>query len=161
LLRFPFLFLATFITLSAFAQQSVKGKSELFVEIFKADSTLFNAFNNCDSLTYKKYFTNDLEFYHDIGGLSVGIQIELQEFKEMCTRGNHIRRELVKGTLEVYPIKNYGAIEIGVHRIYHTNKGEKEKLSGTYKFIQVWQKKDNQWRISRVISYGHDDMRND
>ena len=141
--------------------KSNKAKSDLYNEIFQVDSTLFSAFNNCDSATYKKFFTDDLEFYHDIGGLSVGLAIEMQEFSEMCARGTHIRRELVKSTLEVYPIKNYGAIEIGVHRFSHTNKGQAEKPSGTYKFIQVWQKKDGQWKISRVISYGHDDMKNE
>lgn len=136
-------------------------QTALYNEIVQADSTLFHAFNMCDSLTYKKYFTDDLEFYHDIGGLSVGLAIEIEEFRQMCTRGNHIRRELVKSSLEVYPIKNYGAVEIGIHRFFHTNKGESEKPSGTYKFIQVWQKKDSQWKISRVISYGHDNMKSD
>ena len=140
---------------------SLASPTDLYIEIFKADSTLFHASDNCDSITYKKFWSDDLEFYHDIGGLSVGIQIELQSFREMCARRSNIRRELVKGSLEVYPIKNYGAVEIGVHRFYHTNKGQREKLSGTYKFIQVWQKKDGQWKITRVISYGHDDMKND
>lgn len=132
----------------------------LYQEVFEADSLLFNAFNNCDTTTYKKFFKEDIEFYHDLGGLTVGIENELKSVKEMCARGNHIRRELVKSSLEVYPLKNYGAIEIGVHNFYHTNKGETEKPSGTYKFVQVWEKKDGQWKISRIISYGHDHMNN-
>jgi hypothetical protein len=28
-------------------------------------------------------------------------------------------RELVPGTLQVYPVKDYGAIEMGVHRFHH------------------------------------------
>ena len=28
-------------------------------------------------------------------------------------------RELVPGTLQVYPIKGYGAIEMGIHRFHH------------------------------------------
>ena len=169
-----FLVLAIFSVSTGFAQQTDTSKlnktrsengfdtsTELYKEIFQADSTLFDASNNCDSVTYRKFFTDDLEFYHDIGGLSVGIKIEMQGFREMCARGSHIRRELIKGTLEVYPIKNYGAIEIGIHRFFHTNKGQQEKPSGTYKFIHVWQKKDGQWKISRVISYAHDEMKND
>ena len=171
---FSFLLLAIF-SISASSAQPVsppnvdkaKSKSELasptdlYNEIAHVDSALFNASNTCDSVTYKKYFTDDLEFYHDIGGLTVGSKNEFQSFREMCARGTHIRRELVKGSLEVYPIKNYGAIEIGIHRFYHTNKGQEEKPSGTYKFIHIWQKKDGQWKISRVISYGHDDMTNE
>lgn len=167
-----FIFVSLFFTAYVFAQKvmavtsghpatDISKPADLCAEILQADSTLFNAFNHCDSITYKKYFTGDLEFYHDIGGLSVGIAIEMQAFREMCTRGNHIRRELVKSTLEVYPIKNYGAVEIGVHRFYHTNKGEPEKPSGTYKFIQVWKRTGAQWQIARVISYGHDNMKSD
>jgi ketosteroid isomerase-like protein len=169
---FGFLLLLIFFISSSSAQQAdtsrpAKAKiglvasTDLFNEIAHVDSALFNASNTCDSVTYKKYFTDDLEFYHDIGGLTVGSKSEFQSFREMCARGTLIRRELVKGSLEVYPIKNYGAVEIGIHRFFHTNKGQEEKPSGTYKFIHVWQKKDGQWKISRVISYGHDEMKND
>ncbi len=135
--------------------------SSLHNEIAQVDSSLFAAFNRCDSTAYKAYFAPDMEFYHDLGGLAVGRKIEMQSFREMCARGSHIRRELVKSTLEVHPLKGYGAVEIGVHRFYHTNKGDVEKLSGTYKFIHVWQHTSTGWRITRVISYGHDQMRND
>jgi len=49
----------------------------------------------------------------------------------------------------------------GIHRFFHTNIGQQEKPSDTYKFIQVWKKTAGQWQIVRVISYGHDDMKND
>lgn len=136
-----------------------KAKSQattnLYNEIAFADSCLFNAFNHCDSLSYKKYFTNDLEFYHDRGGLTISLQSELKSFIENCGTDLHLRRELVKNSLEVQPIKDYGAIQIGMHRFYHTNQDGVEKLNGTYKFIHVWQKKNGEWKIARVISYGH------
>ena len=170
------LLLVLALSLTAHAQQTKKAAQKktqpqtkitiahsdsLYEEIFKADSLLFQAFNTCDTVTYKKYFTEDLEFYHDLGGLTVGLDNELKSIHEMCARGNHIRRELVKSSLEVYPLKNFGAVEIGVHNFYHTNPGATEKPSGTYKFVQVWQKKDGQWKITRIISYGHDSMKND
>jgi hypothetical protein len=78
----------------------------------------------------------------------------------MCDRNSHIRRELIKCTLEVYKHGNFRAVEIGVHCIYYTNKGEKEHISGDYKFIPVWQKKDGVWKLKRIISYAHDKMNN-
>jgi ketosteroid isomerase-like protein len=129
--------------------------TNLYNEIAFADSCLFNAFNHCDSLSYKKYFTDDLEFYHDRGGLTISLQSELKSFIENCGTDLHLRRELVKNSLEVQPIKDYGAIQIGMHRFYHTNKDGVEKLNGTYKFIHIWQKKNGEWKIARVISYGH------
>lgn len=159
-----FILITSFLNTATFAQQadtakSKKVNSDLYNEIFKQDSIFFNAFNNCDSVTYKKHLTNDFEFYHDLGGLHY-LDEEMQSIKEMCGRNSNIRRELLKNTLEVYKLGDYGALEIGVHRFYHTNPGETEHLSGTYKFIQVWQKKDNVWKISRVISYDHSQMNN-
>lgn len=168
-----FLF-AFFMVNSGFAQQANKNKTkevpatvkpdisnELYRQIFQADSLLFNAFNNCDTVTYRKFIKDDLEFYHDLGGLTVGADKELLSIKEMCARGSHIRRELIRSSLEVHPLKGYGAVEIGIHRFYHTNKGQSEKISGTYKFVQVWEFKDGLWKLARVISYGHDEVHND
>jgi hypothetical protein len=67
---------------------------------------------------------------------------------------NRVRRELVKGSLEVHPINNYGAVQTGEHRFYLTQKGQKEKLDGVGKFVVLWRKEGGEWRISRVISYG-------
>jgi len=132
---------------------------ELYKEIFKQDSIFFSAFNRCDTLTYRQYLTNDFEFYHDLGGLHY-LEEEMQSIREMCQRNSHIRRQLLENTLEVHPLGVDGALEIGVHRFYHTNPGQSEHESGTYKFIHVWQKKGNVWRISRVISYDHGKMDN-
>lgn len=64
-----------------------------------------------------------------------------------------MRRELVKSSLEVYPIKNYGAIEVGVHIFYHIENGR--QIQGKFKFTHVWKNENGEWKISRVISYGH------
>lgn len=146
-----------------FAQKATPAiADQLYKDVAKADSLLFSAFNTCDSVTYRKFLNEDIEFYHDLGGLNIGADYEMRSIREMCARGNHIRRALIKSTLEVYPIKGYGAVEMGVHRFYHTNKGQtQEKPSGTYKFVQVWEFKEGSWKLARVISYGHNQMHND
>lgn len=155
------LFLSLFAN-ALFAQKtSPQETNQLYKDIAKADSLLFDAFNNCDTVTYRKFLNNDIEFYHDLGGLNVGADYEVRSIKEMCARGNKIRRELIKSSLEVHAIKGYGAVEIGTHTFYHTNKGQtQEKVSGTYRFVQLWQLKDGVWKLARVISYGHDKMSN-
>jgi hypothetical protein len=60
--------------------------------------------------------------------------------------------------LEVYPIKDFGAVETGVHRFYATEKGQQEQLSSEAKFVQVWQLKSGVWKITRIISYGHEEF---
>jgi hypothetical protein len=54
----------------------------------------------------------------------------------------------------VYPIHDFGAVEIGVHRFYHPN-GPKPDTPGEAKFIHIWQLKDGVWKVTRVISIDH------
>jgi ketosteroid isomerase-like protein len=136
-----------------------KVESEIYQAIFKVDSAFFQAFNTCDSVSYKTYLADDLEFYHDLGGQHF-LPTEMQSLKEMCAMNNHIRRELKKNTLEVIKLGNFGALEMGVHRIYHTNPGQSEHISGDYKFVHVWENKDGVWKLKRIISYGHGKMNN-
>ncbi len=132
---------------------SVVGK-ELYDTIYLMDSIFFDAFIRCDTTISKSLFSKDLEFYHDAGGLTNYHQ-NLESIRYRCSNANKVRRELVEGSLEVYPIKDYGAIEIGLHRFYYQEVGREEKLDGTFKFIHIWVHKNNEWQISRVISFDH------
>jgi ketosteroid isomerase-like protein len=126
----------------------------LFNEIAHMDSVLFNAYNQRDLEKIKTLFAPDLEFYHDRGGLT-RYQENMDSFKKTFEGPALMRRELAEGTLEVYPLKGYGAVEIGIHRFYTTDPGQKERLTATAKFIHVWQQKDGEWKLARVISYDH------
>jgi hypothetical protein len=97
-------------------------------------------------------FTDDLEFYHDLGGLQRHADVT-KGFAGLFAQGNDIRRELEPGSLRVFPIKGYGAIELGRHRFCHTERGRLD--CGTFGFVQVWRQVDGRWRIARVVSYGH------
>jgi len=127
-------------------------RDALYQTIASLDSALFDAANRCDLEKLGTYFTDDLEFYHDQSGLSVGKQDFLNKSKNnICGK---VIRELVPGSLEVYPLKGYGAVEIGVHRFHHPGKDDTMAV-GEAKFIHLWQYKDGTWKISRVISYEH------
>jgi ketosteroid isomerase-like protein len=125
---------------------------QLYDEIERMDGVLFDAFNTQNLSKLKTLFTDDLEFYQDNEGLAL-YQQTMKDFKSMFEQKNKLRRELVKGSLEVYPIKNYGAIEIGLHKFCHIENGRNE--CGTFKFVHVWKNKGGEWKISRVISYDH------
>jgi hypothetical protein len=126
----------------------------LYDTVAYLDSIFFKAFNTRNPDKLKTLLSENLEFYHDQGGVTNYNQ-NLDAFKKTFESDRRVRRELVKGTLEVYPIKDYGAVETGSHRFYATEKGQQEKLSSEAKFVQVWQKKDGVWKITRIISYGH------
>lgn len=125
---------------------------ELFNEIAAMDSILFEAFNTQNMEKFKPLFTEDLEWYQDNGGL-IPYKIVFENFATIFKNDSKLTRQLVKGTLEVHPIKDYGAIEIGTHQFRHMENGKEE--IGTFKFLMIWQKKEKQWRISRVVSYDH------
>ncbi|GAB2953697.1 hypothetical protein GCM10027048_18650 [Hymenobacter coalescens] len=89
----------------------------LHATIAQRDSALFAAFNRYDLEQLKTYFAEDLEFYHDKGGLTNYAQT-MEGFRRMFeqARANGLQRQLVPGTLEVYPLKGYGAVETYQHR---------------------------------------------
>jgi hypothetical protein len=135
------------------ALDAIKSDAELTRAISALDTQLFDAYNNCDIDKLGSLVVDDLEFYHDKTGLAVGKQPFLVAIKNnICGK---VRRELVKGSLEVYPLKGYGAVEIGVHRFYHPGTQDHDVV-GEAKFVQLWQYKDGAWKVSRVISYDHE-----
>jgi Domain of unknown function (DUF4440) len=128
---------------------SIKSDQELTRAITALDKQLFDAYNTCNIEKLGTLVTDDLEFYHDKTGLAVGKQPFLDAIKKnICGK---VTRELVAGSLEVYPLHGYGAVEIGVHRFHHPGDSD----VGEAKFVQLWQYKDGAWKISRVISYDH------
>ena len=124
----------------------------LYKEIASMDSILFNAFNTRDVARFGSLFSRDLEFFHDKGGLT-DYEYTLSFMKDVAKNNNGLRRDLVKGSMEVYPIPGYGAMEIGAHTFCHVESGRQD--CGTFKFVHIWQKKDGEWKITRVVSYGH------
>ena len=121
---------------------------ELHKEISKMDSIYFTAYNTCDIKTQAAIYADDLEFFHDKGGLSTDKKALLKALKEnIC---NKVTRTLIKGSVEVYPIHNYGAIQIGYHKFY--NKQEPSAKSIPSKFVVVWKKENESWKMTKVIS---------
>jgi hypothetical protein len=109
-------------------------RAKLFETMQALDTRLFEAANHCDYEKLTAMVDETLEFYHDQGGLMLGRQVFLGSIKNN-TCGMMIR-EFVPRTLQVYPIKGYGAIELGGHRFHHPGH-EKEfpppsRLAGSY-----------------------------
>jgi hypothetical protein len=122
---------------------------ELYNTVVKLDSIFFNAYNTCNIDLQSDFYSDSIEFYHDQGGLNTSKQEILEATKKnICGK---VTRELVKGSLEVYPINGYGAIEMGLHR-FHNNTQAETAESKSSKFVIIWSHKNNSWKIERVIS---------
>jgi hypothetical protein len=163
--------LLSFVLFGSTAAFTQSGPSKLFETMQALDTQLFEAANHCDYTKLTAMVDENLEFYHDQAGLMLGRQAFLDSIKKN-TCGVMIR-ELVPATLQVYPIKEYGAIELGVHRFHHPghekefpgakqlgmtrflDAGAAEWPVGEAKFLHIWQLKDGTWKLTRVVSYGH------
>jgi hypothetical protein len=149
---FVLLLSAGFFTAAAQEKKVAPASQELYKEIAKMDSILFDAFNHQQMDKFRPLFTEDLEWYQDNGGLLPYATV-FENFGNTFKKEFKLTRELVPGSLEVHPIKGYGAIEIGSHRFRHMENGKEE--AGTFKFLMIWKQTDGHWQISRVISYDH------
>src|SRR6201996_5549507 len=136
------------------AQSNPKPETDpLYQTIQALDARLFDAYNHCDLNTLGSMVSDDLEFYHAQTGLSVGKAPFLAAIKQnICGK---VERTLVPGSLEVYPLKGYGAVEIGVHRFRHPGE---PGPGGEAKFVTLWENRDGTWMISRVISFEHENL---
>ena len=128
--------------------------AELRSTIAALDSAMFAAFNAHDAAVLGTWFTPDLEFYHDKTGLA-GYDSTMAGFTRLFTQPTtaDIRREMVPGTLEVFPLGDFGVLEVCQHRFCHTEDGKED--CGTFKNIMVWRMDSTGYKVSRVISYDH------
>lgn len=122
---------------------------ELYDAIAHADAAMSEAYNTCDVAKFEALFAEDVEFYHDLAGLITSRQVLVDAFKNnICGK---VTRELVKDSLEVYPIANYGAVELGAH-YFHDTQGNDGAPSRPAKFVFVWRKQAGEWKLTRSIS---------
>jgi hypothetical protein len=150
-LLFPIIALCT-VRANAQALESIKSQEELNKVVAALDAALFDSYNRCDLEKNATFFADDVEFYHDQGGVTLGKEKLIESIKKnICGK---VTRELVAGSLQVYPMKGYGAVEMGVHRFHHPGHEDTEGV-GEAKFIHLWRYKDGAWKITRVISYDH------
>ena len=135
-------------------ENPAKGEA-LFSTISKLDGEFFDAFNHCSSPDqlekHASYLNPSVEFYHDKGGVTWTRHDYIEKTREnVC---GHFRRVLTAGSVEVFPIEGYGAIEEGLHMFCDIKS---EKCFGKAKFLVVWHHAPKGWEITRIFSYGHE-----
>ena len=118
------------------------------------DLALFDSFNHCADpvqlQAHADHFAPDVEFYHDTGGVTWTRDAMIANTAKYAC--GHYTRGLAAGSLQVVPVKDFGAIAQGVHRFCQVDTG---RCEGEADFTMVWRLRDGQWTITRVLSYGH------
>ena len=127
----------------------------------KFDADYWQAFNTCDVQKMSAMNAEDLEFYHDLGGLQKGRASFTEAMsKNICGKPDwKLRRGEVPGSVKFYPLRSngavYGAVVSGEHYFYHLNKGQPERLEGRARFTHTLLMKDGVWQVARVLSFDH------
>jgi hypothetical protein len=146
---------------AALCNAQLPTSSEVYKTLKKNDSLIFDsAFNDCKMSDLNDLISEDLEFYHDTGGITNGKEEFLKTVQQNICGNPSVRpyRELVKGSLQVFPLtKNgtlYGAIQKGDHNFYLKENGE-TRPTVTAKFTHLWILEQKKWTLKRVLSYDH------
>ena len=153
-------FIAIFFFSGILQAQSINGNT-LYQTLKTNDSLMFEVgFNTCDISQFEKLLSNDFEFYHDISGTITSKQNFVDDLRNgLCKLDYRPRRELVKGSLEVYPLKKngklYGAIQSGRHRFFAKEEGKPEYFTSIARFTHLWLLENGKWKFARGLSYDH------
>ena len=135
--------------------------SDLFIELKKADSLLFNeGFNKCNIEVLQSLMHKDLQFMYDQNGLQNREEFFKGFEESICSNQNFKPiRKLVEGSLIVYPMMNegkiYGAVQMGQHEFYIKEPNKELRFTVNGKFIHTWLLEDGKWKLFKGISYDH------
>jgi len=145
-------FCLLFIAIASNAQENIKEyipiDKFLYHQIDSMDKVFFDAYNTCNIEKQDSIYSDSIEFFHDkVGLINSKSEIIQGTRNNICGK---VTRYIIPGSIEVYPIHNYGAVEIGFHRFY--NNQEPDVESKPSKFIIIWKKEDVNWRITKVVS---------
>ena len=124
------------------------------------DTAFWQAYDACDTAAMRTFFTEDVEFYHDKGGPTLGLAALGKTLDtNLCGGPGRIRREPVADTIRVSVLRQgnevYGGVMTGEHLFYLREPGKAEFLDGRARFAHLWLLKDGAWKMARVLSYDH------
>lgn len=133
----------------------------LTTTIAARDAELFDVmFNRCEPQVLAELLTEDLEFYHDLGGAMIGRDAFVADYARSCTArlapdAWRSRRVLTPGSLRVYPVPGYGAYAEGAHTFNERRGDGPETPVGRARFSILWKLDGEDWRVARVFSIDH------
>ncbi len=154
-------FFTLLTTFSAFAQ--VDKNSALYKTILSKDSLLFDVgFNTCNIKQFEILLSDNLKFYHDKDGISDKTKFLADLKKGICNNveNRHVKRFLVEGSTEIFPLYKNGILYAAVQNGEHQFSEKRESVAGIAKFTNVWQLENGEWKLTTSFSFDHKPLEN-
>ncbi len=125
--------------------------------VLEADERFWHAYDDCDMVHLGELLTEDVEFYHDVTGLTASRAAVVESLRTgPCgDRQMRLRRELVSGSQKFQPLAGGYALLSGQHRFYVNQPGKQERVGSQAEFTNIWKLEDGHWRMHRIVSYAH------
>ncbi|PQJ77795.1 nuclear transport factor 2 family protein [Polaribacter porphyrae] len=158
-LLFKILFAIALFLYSFVSNAQVDKNTDLYKVLKAKDSIIFErAFNKCEIEKLEPIISKNFEFYHDVSGVQNRNEFLNVIKKNLCSNPGNMKRDLVKNSLQVFPLKNkgklYGTIQKGKHTFQEKQNGIL-KTVGIADFTHLWILESNIWKLKRVLSYNH------
>lgn len=133
----------------------------LFKDILALDSEIFDqGFNQCKPNIFEARTDEQLEFFHDKGGIQNRKQFLEAIKRNICSNLNEKPiRTLVPGSSQVFPLENngvlYGAIHHGSHQFHTIGKDLATEGYTVARFTHVWLLRNGIWKLKTALSFDH------
>jgi Domain of unknown function (DUF4440) len=121
--------------------------SPLYKKIVSLDACLTDACNRNNEHEIGSFFSDNLLFYRDNQPSPLDKRAFIGEMKRTVL--GQARREVVMGSIHVYPVKGYGAMEIGLQRF----AGGHTKLGAAGKFVMLWRNEGGNWKVTQIVNF--------
>lgn len=135
---------------------------ELRSQILAADDVLFErSFNECDLNALRAILMADAEMIHDQAGIISGREAFIAPIRKNICNGGAQKpiRKRVEQSIDIYPLYDsgrlYGAIQQGQHEFYLREKGKPLVLTNRARFVIVWLKTAEGWKLKSTLSWDH------
>lgn len=129
-------------------EKYVPADQDLYNTIVALDKRFFDAYNTCDLETQAELVSEDIEFFHDKGGLATSKSQIMEAMKNnICGK---VTRTLIEGSIEVYPIAGYGAVQMGEHKFFNNQEPDAKQIPS--KFVTIWKNTNGNWQMTRIVS---------
>jgi hypothetical protein len=128
--------------------------------VIERDRLFWKSYNECDLDAMPQYLADDLEFYHDQGGIMLGGARVVGTIRDsLCSNpARRLRRE-AGATVRASLLRDggvlYGAVITGDHTFYVRENGGPERADSAARFTELWLLRNGQWKLARVLSYDH------